>query len=178
MSEVKLRGSPQIVRNEFECKEMLVPSVDGEEVPMHLYFKKGSVDLNRRNRVLLEAYGAYGLNLSQSFNIVRTSAMERGWVIADAFVRGGGEKGISWHDKGKLLNKPNSIKDFIACAEFLIANRITHPNLLAAKGQSAGGSLVGHSVLNLRPDLFRACILNVPFLDMLSNLMDPTLPLS
>jgi len=109
---------------------------------MNLYYKKGSVDLNRKNRVLMEAYGAYGINLSQSFNIVKTSAMERGWVIADAFVRGGGEKGISWHEQGKLHNRPNAINDFISCAEYLIANRITHPNLLAAKGQSAGGSLV------------------------------------
>jgi len=68
--------------------------------------------------------------------------MERGWIIADAFVRGGGEKGISWHEAGKLHNKPNSMRDFISCAEFLITKRITHPNLLAAKGQSAGSTLV------------------------------------
>ena len=104
--------------------------------------------------------------------------MERGWIIADSFVRGGGEKGIDWHDQGKLENRPNAIKDFISCAEYLIAKRITHPNLLASKGQSAGGSLVCHSTLNLRPDLFRACILNAPFLDILNSLMDDTLPLS
>ena len=101
-----------------------------------------NIDLNRRNRVLMEGYGAYGLNLSQGFNIVKTSAMEKGWIIADAYVRGGGEKGISWHEQGKLHNKPNSFYDFIACAEYLISKRITHPNLLAAKGQSAGGTLV------------------------------------
>ena len=78
--------------------EFLVPSHDGEEVPLNIYFKKGTVDLNRRNRVLLEGYGAYGLNMSQGFSIVKTSAMERGWIIADAYVRGGGEKGINWHE--------------------------------------------------------------------------------
>ena len=76
------------------------------------------------------------------------------------------------------MNRPNSMLDFISCAEYLIANKITHPNLLAAKGQSAGGSLVGQSCMNMRPDLFRACILNVPFLDILNSLLDETLPLS
>lgn len=104
--------------------------------------------------------------------------MERGWVIADAFVRGGGEKGISWHEQGKLKNRPNALHDFISCAEYLIANRITHPNLLAAKGQSAGGSLVSQTCMNMRPELFRACILNVPFLDILNSLLDDSLPLS
>ena len=157
----------------------MVPSHDGVEVPMNIYYKKGmKFDLDRKNRVLLEGYGAYGLNLSQGFNIVKTSAMEKGWIIADAYVRGGGEKGISWHEQGKLHNKPNSFLDFIACAEYLISRRITHPNLLAAKGQSAGGTLVAQACLNMRPDLFRACILNVPFLDVLNSLLDPSLPLS
>ena len=98
--------------------------------------------LDRRNRTLIEGYGAYGLSLNQGFNIVHTSAMEKGWVIAQAMVRGGGEKGIYWHEQGKLHKKPNSFKDFIACAEYLIAQKITHPNLLAAKGSSAGGTLV------------------------------------
>ena len=104
--------------------------------------------------------------------------MERGWVIADAHVRGGGEKGIGWHEQGKLHNKPNSMFDFISCAEYLIAQKFTHPNLLAARGVSAGGTLVAHTCLNMRPDLFRACVLNVPFLDVLDSLLDSTLPLS
>lgn len=87
-------------------------------------------------------------------------------------VRGGGDRGIHWHDEGKLLNKKNSFKDFISCAEFLIANRITHPNLLSAKGASAGGTLVAQACLNMRPDLFKAVILEVPFLDVLTCLLD------
>lgn len=141
LKEYRLRGSPQIIRNEFYCKQFLVPSHDGETIPLNVYFKKG-MKLDRKNRVLLEGYGAYGLSLNQGFNIVNTSAMEKGWVIAQAMVRGGGEKGIYWHEQGKLNKKHNTFKDFIACAEFLIANRITHPNLLAAKGSSAGGTLV------------------------------------
>jgi prolyl oligopeptidase len=78
-----------------------VPSYDGEEVPMNVYFKKG-IKLDRRNKTLIEGYGAYGLCQHQGFNIVNTSAMEKGWVIAQAFVRGGGEKGIYWHEQGKL----------------------------------------------------------------------------
>ena len=75
-----------------------MPSHDGVEVPINLYYKKGSLDPERKNKVLMEAYGAYGMNLRQDFNIVRTSAMEKGWIIADAYVRGGGEKGIDWHN--------------------------------------------------------------------------------
>jgi oligopeptidase B len=120
----------------------MVPGHDGTDVPLNLYFKKGNVKMNRRNRVLLEGYGAYGIPLHQGFSIVNLAAMERGWVIAQAMVRGGGERGIHWHDEGKLLKKRNSFLDFISCAEYLIANRITHPNLLSAKGASAGGTLV------------------------------------
>lgn len=130
------------MRNEFECQQFWVPAHDGEEIPLNLYYKKGSLKLNRRNRVLMEGYGAYGLPLNQGFNIVNLSAMERGWVIAQAMVRGGGERGIAWHEAGKLGNKANSFKDFNSCAEFMIAHRITHPNLLAARGVSAGGLLV------------------------------------
>lgn len=155
----------------------MVPSHDGEEVPMHVYYKKGLV-LNRKNRVVLEGYGAYGINLNQGFNIVNMTAMERGWVIAQAMVRGGGERGINWHEQGKLHKKPNSFKDLVACAEYLIASRITHPNLLAVKGSSAGGTLAAHTALNMHPELFRACILNVPFLDMLNTLLDDSLPLT
>ena len=115
----------------------------------------------------MEAYGAYNSPLSQSFNIVQTSAMERGWVIAQAMVRGGGDCGSAWHEEGKLLKKHNSFTDFIACTEYLIANRVTHPNLLAAKGTSAGGTLVAQACLNMRPELYKACILEVPFLDVL-----------
>jgi oligopeptidase B len=93
-------------------------------------------------------------------------------------VRGGGEKGIYWHEQGKLHKKANSFKDFAACAEYLIAQRLTHPNLLAAKGASAGGTLVAQTCLNMHPELFRACVLNVPFLDVLSTLLDESLPLT
>lgn len=134
--------------------------------------------MNRMNRVLIEAYGAYGISMHNGFNIVNTTAMERGWVLAQAMVRGGGEQGIGWHEQGKLQHKPNSFSDLISCTEYLIANRVTHPNLLAARGTSAGGTLVAQTCLNLRPELFRAAILEVPFLDVLSCFLDETLPLT
>jgi len=171
----QLQG-PQIVRNDFELKYLSVPATDGEEIPLTLMHKKG-LKLDRKNKTLLEGYGAYGIPMTTEFSITNLSALEKGWVIAKAQVRGGGDKGIAWHEKGKLADKPNSFDDFICCAEHLIASRITHPNLLAAKGESAGGTLVGQ-VANMRPDLFRACILNVPFMDVLTALLDETLPLT
>lgn len=156
----------------------MVPAHDGEEIPMNLYFKKNGFKMNRKNRVLIESYGAYGIPLTQGFNIVNMCAMERGWVLAQAMVRGGGDCGVQWHEKGKLLNKHNSFSDLISCTEFLVANRISHPNLIAATGSSAGGTLVAQTCLNMRPDLYKAVVLEVPFLDIVSCLLDDTLPLS
>jgi protease II len=94
-----LRGSPQIIRNQFESKEYLVPGHDGAEIPLNIYYKKNpGISPNRMNKVLMEVYGAYGICMERGFSIARTAAMEKGWVIADAYVRGGGEKGIDWHD--------------------------------------------------------------------------------
>lgn len=144
---------------------------------MNVYYKKG-LKFNRQNKTLIDCYGSYGINLDQGFNIVNLSAMERGWIIAQAFVRGGGEKGMRWHEDGKLLKKPNSIKDLVACTEYLIMKKFTHPNLIGARGSSAGGMLVAQTCLNLYPELYRACILNVPFLDTLTTLLDDSLALT
>lgn len=109
-------------------------------------------------------YGAYGENSDFSFDPVTLAAVDWDWVVANAHVRGGGEKGFKWHLDGKLENKPNSFYDYLACAEFLIGEWVTHPNLLVAKGISAGGLLVGHCV-NMKPEYFWAAVLKVPFLD-------------
>lgn len=97
IKQVKLLG-PQINRNDYEVKQIFAPSHDGEDIPINLFYKKGALSLNRRNRVIMEGYGAYGIPMPQHFNFVNLAAMERGWVLAQAMVRGGGERGQSWHE--------------------------------------------------------------------------------
>lgn len=175
LHETKLRG-PEIIENKFVTKLVEVPAHDGEEIPMTL-IHRSDLKLDRWNKCLLHGYGAYGLNMDMGFNIANFTAAEKGWVIAMAHVRGGGEKGAKWHYHGKLLNKTNSFLDFNSCSEYLIAKGYTHPNLLAARGESAGGMLVAHAI-NLKPELYRAAILKVPFLDVVNTLEDKTLPLT
>lgn len=140
IKDVKLQGGIKIINSDFEQKIVYVPGHDGVEIPMLLMHKKG-LQQKRRNKTLMEVYGCYGLKMSQAFSILNITAMERGFVVAHPYVRGGGEKGVLWHEAGKLEKKPNSIKDFISCAEYLVAEGITHPNLLTAKGSSAGATL-------------------------------------
>mmetsp|Transcript_1867 Transcript_1867/g.1664 ORF Transcript_1867/g.1664 Transcript_1867/m.1664 type:complete len:472 (+) Transcript_1867:801-2216(+) len=170
-----LRG-PEIVKNRFITKRVEVPGYDGEDIPMTI-IHSADIKLNRGNKTLITGYGAYGLNLDMGFNIANITAVEKDWVVAMAHVRGGNERGPNWHNDGKLTNKMNSIYDFISCTEYLVANRYTHPNLLAAKGESAGGMLVAQ-VLNLKPEYYRAAILKVPFLDVINTLADTSLPLT
>jgi prolyl oligopeptidase len=120
----------------------MVPTQDGEEVPLTLIHKK-KLKKNRKNKLLLHGYGAYGIPLEIGFNIVYLSALEDDWILAFAHVRGGNEKGSQWHRAAKKLNKVNSFLDFINCAEYLIAEGFTNPALLCAYGSSAGGLLVG-----------------------------------
>lgn len=122
-------------------------------------------------------YGAYGLPVETGFDIANLGAVEKDWVIALAHVRGGNEKGVNWHRQGKGMKKANSFKDFIAVAQYLVADGITHPHYLAAKGSSAGGTLIA-ALANTHPHLFRAMILSHPFLDVLTTLQDTSLPLT
>ena len=171
----KLTG-PEIVKKRFTTQRVEVPAHDGESIPMTL-IHSSDIPFNRTNKTLITGYGAYGLNLDMGFNIANLAAVEKDWVVAMAHVRGGNEKGPKWHLDGKLKNKMNSIYDFLSCTEYLIANKYTHPNLLAAKGESAGGMLVAQ-VLNLRPEYYRAAVLKVPFLDVINTLADTSLPLT
>ncbi len=132
---------------------------------------KKKLQKNRKNKLILHGYGHYGLPIDISFNIVYLSALENDWVIGYAHVRGGNENGWAWHKSAIKENKIVSYKDFISCAEFLIAEGYTHPSLMCAYGSSAGGTLVG-SVINMRPELFKAVVLHYPFLDVLSSLLD------
>ena len=111
------------------------------------------------------------------FDSSRLSLLDRGFIFAIAHVRGGGEMGRPWYEDGKLLNKRNTFTDFIACAEHLIAERYTSSERLAILGGSAGGLLIG-AVVNMRPDLFKAAVAKVPFVDVINTMLDPTIPLT
>jgi len=147
----------------FESKEVMVPSHDGVLVPLSIIYKTG-IKLDGSNPTLLTGYGSYGLSRSVEFNPVQLAWLEKGGVYAVAHVRGGGELGEDWHLAGQKLNKPNTWKDFIACAEWLIAKGYTSPGRLAGQGGSAGGILIGRAITE-RPDLFTAALIDVGALD-------------
>jgi len=127
--------------------------------------------------LLLYGYGSYEASIDPTFSSVRLGLLERGFVWAIAHVRGGGELGRRWYEDGKLAHKTNTFTDFIACAEHLVAEGYTSPDRVVARGGSAGGLLMG-AVVNARPDLFRAVVAEVPFVDCLTTILDETLPLT
>lgn len=160
----------------YESRRLHATAPDGVQVPISLVYR---TDLRREggNPTLLYGYGAYGIPSEPAFQAQRISLLDRGFVFAIAHVRGGSELGRRWYEAGKLLNKKNTFTDFIACAEELIRRGYTRPEKLAIMGGSAGGLLVG-AVLNMRPDLFRAAIAKVPFVDVINTMNDPSLPLT
>ena len=127
--------------------------------------------------LLLYGYGAYGFSLDATFGSPRLSLIDRGFIYAIAHVRGGQELGRSWYEDGKLLKKKNTFTDFIACAEHLVRERYTSPDHLFAMGGSAGGLLIG-AVLNMRPDLFAGVVALVPFVDVVTTMLDDSVPLT
>ena len=149
---------------------------DGTRVPISLVYRRGLVR-NGRAPMLLYAYGSYGSSQSPGFSAARLSLLDRGVVYALAHIRGGGEMGKAWHDDGRMMHKMNTFTDFIDCADYLIAERYTSSARLAIQGGSAGGLLMG-AVTNLRPELFRAVVANVPFVDVINTMSDTTLPLT
>lgn len=161
---------------EFTCHRSFVPSSGDAKVPLTLIHQR-DLPLDGTNPALLVAYGAYGHNLEAEFTLEHLSLLERGWVIALAHVRGGGELGLRWYEDGKQLRKRHSFDDYIACARFLIERGVTSPEWLAGKGASAGGLIMGVAA-NEHPDLFRALVMKVPFVDILATMSDPTLPLT
>ena len=158
---------------EYESKQIFAPSYDGTKIPISIVYKKDLFKKDGTNPVYLTAYGAYGSSRNAGFSRIRISLLDRGFVYAIAHVRGGREKGEQWYQDGKLLNKKNTFLDFIACAEYLIKNKYTCPEKLAAFGASAGGMLMG-VVANWRPDLFEVIVADVPSMDKLTVLLDST----
>jgi oligopeptidase B len=151
-------------------------AADGTDVPMSIVCRK---DLARDGSApcLLYGYGSYEYSIDPVFSSLRLSLLDRGFVFVIAHVRGGGELGRRWYEDGKLLAKPNTFTDFVACARSLVDDRWTSPDRLVARGGSAGGLLMG-AVANLAPELFRAMVAEVPFVDCLSTMLDDSLPLT
>ncbi len=149
---------------------------DGTQVPVSMVYRK---DLRQAGPqpTLLSSYGAYGFPSDVHFSSTRLSLLDRGVIYAIAHVRGGGEMGKKWHDQGRMLNKKNTFTDFIATAQHLIARGYTASDKLAIEGGSAGGLLMG-AVANLRPDLFKAVVAEVPFVDVINTMLDASLPLT
>ncbi|WP_442109102.1 S9 family peptidase [Pseudomonas sp. NUPR-001] len=159
----------------YVSQRLWATASDGTQVPISLVQRRS--DLGKPVPLYLYGYGAYGESLDPWFSHARLSLLERGVAFAIAHVRGGGELGEAWYRAGKQEHKTNTFNDFIACAEHLIAQGVTRADQLAISGGSAGGLLIG-AVLNQRPELFKAAIAEVPFVDVLNTMLDPELPLT
>ncbi len=151
---------------------------DGTKVPISVVWKRSFGTPGDAVRpVHLYGYGSYEHSIDPGFSVARLSALDRGVIFAVAHVRGGGEMGRQWYEEGKLLHKKNSFSDFVACAQQLIDDGVTSPDRLVAEGGSAGGLLMG-AVANLAPELFAGILAGVPFVDALTSILDPSLPLT
>jgi oligopeptidase B len=160
----------------YQSERLSAATEDGTKIPISIVYRKGT-QRDGYNPLLLYAYGSYGYSMDAAFNPERVSLLDRGFVYAIAHVRGGSELGRWWYEDGKLLKKRNTFTDFIACAEHLVASRYTSPDKLFALGSSAGGLLMG-AVLNMRPDLFKGVVASVPFVDVVTTMLDESIPLT
>ncbi|MGC1395438.1 MAG: S9 family peptidase [Coleofasciculaceae cyanobacterium] len=163
-------------RNQYASEWIFAKAADGTLIPISLVYKKG-IKKDGKNPLFLTGYGSYGASYPASFSSSRLSLLNRGVAVAIAHIRGGGEMGRKWYEDGKFLQKTNTFTDFIACAEHLIAQKWTSSNHLAISGGSAGGLLMG-AVINMRPELFKVVIAAVPFVDVVTTILDTSLPLS
>src|SRR3569623_1665848 len=162
--------------SQYEVKRLMVPVRDGVHVPVSMIVHKGWVQDGSRP-LLLYAYGSYGYTTEATFNSPALSLVDRGFAYAIAHIRGGQEMGRQWYDEGKMMKKKNTFNDFVDVAEYLEQRKFTSADKLVAQGGSAGGLLMG-AVTNMRPDLFRAGVADVPFVDVINTMMDASLPLT
>jgi len=163
-------------RAQYETERAFATASDGVAVPLSIVYRKGLVK-DGAAPLFLYAYGSYGFPLPVTFSSNRVSLLDRGVVFAMAHVRGGGDMGKPWHDEGRLAKKRNTFTDFIAAAEFLLAGKYGSRERLVVEGGSAGGLLMG-AVTNMRPDLWKAVVSKVPFVDVINTMLDETLPLT
>jgi oligopeptidase B len=162
--------------NKYVTERHHATARDGTMVPISLVYKKG-LEKDGNNPLLLSGYGSYGSSRDPSFSSVRLSLLDRGFVYAIPHIRGGAEMGYYWYEEGKLFNKKNTFTDFIDCAEYLIEQKFTSPDKMFAMGGSAGGLLMG-AVVNMRPDLWKGVLAGVPFVDVITTMLDDSIPLT
>ena len=163
-------------KNDYQSERIYATAKDGAKVPISLVYKKG-FKKDGTQPLLLYAYGSYGSSMDPYFSSMRLSLLDRGFAFAIAHIRGGEEMGRHWYEDGKLLKKKNTFTDYIDCAEYLIANNYTSSENIFAQGGSAGGLLMG-AVINMRPDLWAGVVAQVPFVDVISTMLDETIPLT
>ena len=180
---LKEQEVPGYDRSLYASDRLWATAPDGTKIPIAIVWRAKMADGKKRTLkdgpfpTLLGGYGSYGIAIPDTFNANRLPLLDRGVAVAFAHIRGGAEMGKKWHDDGKMLKKKNTFTDFIASAEFLVAEKIAAKDRLVISGGSAGGLLMG-AVTNMRPDLFHAVVAHVPFVDVLNTMSDPTLPLT
>jgi oligopeptidase B len=163
-------------RELYASERLFAKAPDGVEIPVSVVFRKDLREAGK-NPLFVYGYGSYGYPLPLGFNSNRLSLLDRGFVMAYAHIRGGGDLGKPWHDAGRLMQKRNTFTDFIVVVEYLLAQGYGDPERVAIEGGSAGGLLMG-AVANLRPELFRAVVSHVPFVDVMNTMLDSSLPLT
>jgi oligopeptidase B len=174
MKQVEVRGGYDPAR--YQSERVFAAARDGVKVPISLVYKKGLAK-DGQAPLYLYGYGSYGLSMPASFSSNRLSLLDRGVVFAIAHIRGGGDLGKPWHDDGRMAKKRNTFTDFVDCAEFLAREGYVSRERIVIEGGSAGGLLMG-VVSNERPDLWKAVITKVPFVDVINTMLDETLPLT
>jgi oligopeptidase B len=173
---IKQTEAPGYDASQYTAERVFATGKDGTKIPCSMVYKK-SLKKDGTNRCFLYAYGSYGISMPAGFGFTRLPLLDRGFVYVIAHIRGGGELGEPWREAGRMMQKQNTFDDFISCAEFLIREKYTSADRLAIEGGSAGGLLMG-AVVNQRPDLFRAVVAQVPFVDVLNTMLDASLPLT
>jgi oligopeptidase B len=173
---LKQKEVPGYDRTKYQVEQIYAPAADGVKVPVSVVHLKNA-KMAGTGPIYLTAYGSYGIPNDINFSSDRFSLIDRGVVVAVAHIRGGGEMGKAWHDDGRMMHKKNTFNDFIASAEYLVKQGYGSKDRLVIEGRSAGGLLMG-AVLNMRPDLFHAALVGVPFVDVINTMLDESLPLT
>ncbi len=167
---------PGYDKTKYKSERLFATAADGTKVPISIVYRQ---DFKRdgSHPLLLNGYGSYGYTYPISFSSNSLSLLDRGFAVAIAHIRGGGDMGKPWHDQGRMMNKKNTFSDFIVAGEYLVNNKYTSKDKLVITGASAGGLLMG-AVVNMRPDLFKAVVTKVPFVDVINTMLDASLPLT